>query len=112
MSNDITLRRDHQSAVGPDGGMLLLTGNANEKRQWDADQKTEELQKQIYNLQNHSYYLDRQLKRLLTINPEMQDLLDQKENEAKLSDGQLNEQTQIAQLVNRSTLIQSYEQIM
>ena len=43
MSNDITLRRDPQSAVGPDGGMLLLTGNANEKRQWDADQKSEEL---------------------------------------------------------------------
>ena len=55
MSNDITMRRDHQSAIGPDAGYIL----AGEKRQWDADQKSEELQKTIYNLQNHSYYLDR-----------------------------------------------------
>ena len=41
MSNDITLRRDHQSAIGPD---------VSEKRQWDSENRTEELQKQIYNL--------------------------------------------------------------
>jgi len=61
-------------------------------------------------LQNHSYFLERQLERVLTLNPEvnskMQDHLRDQQN---LNEQQLKEQTQTAQLLSSSTLIQSYE---
>ena len=62
MSRDITLRRDH----GPDSmpGMV-------DKRWGEADNKSVEYQRQIYNLQTHSHYLEKQLERLLTMNPEL-----------------------------------------
>jgi len=65
-----------------------------DKRNWDDDSKLVEYQKQIFNLQTNSYYLERQLERLITMNPEMQDFLDKKasENAAKLSEEQHNDQ--------------------
>ena len=46
MSNDITLRRDNASSH--DG--FLLSGAPGDKRQWDAENKLVECQKQVYNL--------------------------------------------------------------
>ena len=87
MSRDITLRRDNLSALGPDAG--------SDKRHWDNDGKVVELQKTIYNLQTNSHYLERQLERLISMNPEMQEVLDKKaaETVAKLSEEQLNDQS-------------------
>ena len=84
-ANDITLRRD-PSGFGLDkGGMMLLTGD---KRHFDTESKMVDYQKQVYNLQNHAYYLERQLERLITINPEMQEALNnnKRENIAKLNE--------------------------
>lgn len=46
-------------------------------------------------MQTHAYYLEKQLERLITMNPEMQSLLDQKaaENAQKLTDEQLTDQS-------------------
>ena len=71
-NNDITLRRD-PSGFGLDKGGTMFSGD---KRQFDTEQKIVDYQKQVYNLQNHSYYLERQLERLITINPEMQEALE------------------------------------
>jgi hypothetical protein len=56
MSRDITLRRDHQSAMGPDG---IQFQSLHDKRQWDADSKLVDYQKQIYNLQTSSHFLEK-----------------------------------------------------
>lgn len=94
ISNDITLRRDQQSALGPDG-LHHLTSLPGDKRHWEADSKVVEFQKQVFNLQTHAYYLEKQLERLITMNPEMQSLLDQKaaENAQKLTEEQLSDQS-------------------
>lgn len=49
-----------------------------DKRQWDEDSKVVDYQKQVYNLQIHSHYLEKQLERLVSLNPEMRDFLDKK----------------------------------
>ena len=66
----------------------MLTGNHGDKRAQDYDQRLTDAQTQVYNLQQHSYYLERQLERLITINPEMQAHLDKRmaEHQAKLSE--------------------------
>lgn len=65
-------------------------------------------------MQTHSHYLEKQLDRLLSLNPEMRDFLDKKaaDNAAKLSEGQLHDQSQVAHLISSSTLMKSYEAIM
>ena len=78
MSNDITLRRGQNGAGAAGGNLDLLTGKLGDKRQWESDSKLESAQKQITNLQNHCYYLERQLDRLVTMNPELQDELDKR----------------------------------
>lgn len=54
--------------------------------------------------------------RLTTMNPELRDALDKKPDNfigaPKLSDAQVADQSQVAQLLASSTLIKSYEQIM
>jgi hypothetical protein len=44
-------------------------------------------------LQTHAHYLERQLERLIIVNPEMQELLESKmaEKKSKLSEEQLND---------------------
>ena len=113
ISNDITLRRDQQSALGPDG-LHHLTSLPGDKRHWEADSKVVEFQKQVFNLQTHAYYLEKQLERLITMNPEMQSLLDQKaaENAQKLTEEQLSDQSQLASLIANSQIMRSYEAIM
>lgn len=76
MSRDITLKRDHHNVMSPDGTINFQ--QLNDKRHWDADSKIVEYQKQVYNLQINCHYLQKQLERLVTMNPEMQDLLDKK----------------------------------
>jgi len=48
------------------------------------------------------------------MNPEMQEILDKKAAEtlSKLSEDQLNDQSQLAQLIANSTIMKSYEAIM
>ena len=48
------------------------------------------------------------------MNPEMQDILDKKaaDNAVKISEDQLNDQSQLAQLISNSTIMKSYEAIM
>lgn len=115
MSNDITLRRGQNGAGAAGGNLDLLTGKLGDKRQWESDSKLESAQKQIINLQNHSYYLERQLDRLVTMNPELQDELDKRMADRdipNLSAEMRAEKAQLAEQLNNSTLIQSYEQIM
>lgn len=81
-------------------------------RQWNqGDQQAEELKK-INSLESHAYYLQKQLDRILTANPEMQDYIQNKNDLPAPSKEQLEDQDQIAQLINNSTLIKSYEQVM
>lgn len=62
------------------------------------------------------FYLEKQLDRLTTMNPELRDALDKKPDNfldaAKPSGSQAADQSQVAQLLASSTLIKSYEQIM
>ena len=69
--------------------------------------QTSEYEKQIDQLQNQCYFLERQLERLLTVNPEMKQVLD------KFRDEKLEgEQSQMNQLSNNFVLIKTYEQTM
>ena len=87
-SRDITLRRDHLSALAPDHGY-------GDKRHWEADGKIADLQKNVYSLQTHCHYLERQLERVVQLNPEMQSVLDKKAAETvqKMSPDQLQDQS-------------------
>ena len=76
------------------------------------DSKLIDYQKQVYSLQTHSYYLERQLERLLSLNPEMRAHLDKKAPASKLTEDQLHDQSQLAQLISSSSLMKSYEAIM
>lgn len=93
---------------------MLLNANHGDKRALDLDHRLTDAQAQVYNLQQHSYYLERQLERLITINPELQDQLDKRmaEHEAKLTEEQLKDQSKMAQMIANSTTLRSYEAIM
>ena len=69
--------------------------------------QTSEYEKQIHQLQNQCYFLERQLERLLTVNPEMKQVLDKFRDEKMEGD-----QSQMNQLSNNFVLIKTYEQTM
>ena len=58
--------------------------------------------------------MERQLERLIIINPEMQELLESKmaNKKAKLTEEQLSDQSVMAQMLANSTTLRSYEAIM
>ena len=106
--NDITLKMR-----GSLGGKML-TGIHGDQKAHDYDQKLTDAQTQVYNLQQHAYYLERQLERLITINPEMQAHLDKRmaEQQPRLSEDQIKDQSGMAQMIANSTTLRSYEAIM
>lgn len=69
LSNDVTL---------PRANFNDYAGKLGDRRNWEADQKLMEQYKQISNLENYVYYLEKQLDRLTTMNPELRDALDKK----------------------------------
>lgn len=50
-----------------------------DRRQWEADQKLVEQYKQISKLENYVHYLEKQLDRIVTMNPELADETDKNE---------------------------------
>lgn len=70
------------------------------------------MHKQINRLQTHNFHLEKQLERLLSLNPQLSDKLDKKAAQGQVTEDQLNDQSHIAKLIANSTLMKSYEAIM
>ena len=89
------------------------SGKLGDRRHWD-DQKLVEQYKQISNLENYVFYLEKQLDRLTTLNPELRDRLDKKPDNfdaVKPSGSQVVDPAKV-ELLASTPLIKSYEQIM